>query len=345
MKRIPMERLISFGVEFLRARGVPAEKARFVSELIVETEAFRQSTHGVVQFRSLHGALGRGMDPAAEPRVVAESGALAVIDANGSLPILAMKAARDRAIPMAREQGSASVLVRNSGWIAALSPHAAAVAREGLLCFAWAQSSSCEDCAPFGGIDPCFSTNPVAFAFPTAGDPVVADFSTSTMSMGATSVLAKRNQPTETPRFLDGNGAPTCDPSVVKNGGTLMFAGGETEGYKGYAMSLFNEALSVMAGGSANNPEAPGSQNFGLTALDPEHGAGRDYFVKEMKRFMARVRASRPRAGVEKIRLPGERGFAALAECRAHGVPLDDEKIEMLNGIAADCGVAPISGE
>ncbi len=337
--RVPMDRLVEFGIALLKERGVPDESARKVSETIVETEAFRQSTHGVVQFRS---ALGAGLDAQAEPSIVADRGAMAVIDANRSLPILAMLLAREIASRKAREHGVAAVTVRHSGWIAALVPHVVALAREGLFASAWAQSSSCQDCAPFGGMDTAFSTNPVALAFPTPEGPVAADFSTATFSMGATSAMIRKGQKTATPRFLDKNGQPSCDPAVMKDGGSIMFAGCEAEGYKGYALSLFNEALAVAAGGSANNPDVPGSQTFGLTVSDPSFFGDPDYYAREMKRFMARVRSSRVREGFDRIRFPGERGFAALADCRVNGVPLDEEKMDMLAGLAAECGIPPL---
>lgn len=340
-KRISMKSLTDFGTRLLQTRGVPEQSAQKISTHIVETEAFRQSTHGLVQFGSILSGIDRGsINPESEPQVVTDSGAIGLIDASQCIPILAMDKARDIAVRKAREFGIATVMVRKSGWIAALCTHLIPIAKNGLLASAWAQSSSCLDCAPFGGIDPCFSTNPIAMAFPAPDEnPVVADFSTSTLSMGATSVMAKNGKKSTAPRFLDENGKPVCDPTVVKNGGSMMFAGGETEGYKGYALSLFNEALSVTAGGSANNPDVPGHQNFGLTVINPDSFAGQDYYMEEMKRFMARVRSSRPREGFRQVRFPGERGFHALEDSRNKGVPLDDEKMQMLYKLAADYNV------
>jgi LDH2 family malate/lactate/ureidoglycolate dehydrogenase len=61
-----------------------------------------------------------------------------------------------------------------------------------------------------------------------------------------------------------------------------------------------------------------------------------------MKRFLARVKATAPRSGYDNVRLPGERGFAALAECRTDGVPLDEGKLQMLRQIAKAEGVEPV---
>ncbi|MFC1461235.1 Ldh family oxidoreductase, partial [Verrucomicrobiota bacterium] len=106
-------------------------------------------------------------------------------------------------------------------------------------------------------------------------------------------------------------------------------------------LSLFNEALTVLAGGSANNPELPGHQSLALMVLDPAAFAGPEYYLKEMKRFMAHVRSSRSRSGSEGIRLPGERGFAALADSRVNGISLDNDKLAMLRKIAADNQIEP----
>lgn len=342
MKRIAVETLVEFGVAFMTKKGVPEANARHIAEVVVESEAFRVSTHGIVKFGGLNSDLGTKVDPVAEPKIVRNEGASALIDGQGCIAILAMCVARELGMAKARDYGVGCVGVRNAGWIAALSAHVIPIAREGMLVQAWAQSSACLDCAPYGGIDACFSTNPIAMGIPTGGDPIIADFSTATMSMAATNGLIKAGRRTEAPRFLDSEGVLTDDPSVLNSKGSLLFMGCETDGHKGYALSLFNEAMTAAMGGSANNPDLPQSQSFGLTVIDPAHFAGNDYYEREMKRFVDRVKSSRSRPGFGAVRLPGERGFAALAECRANGIPLDDEKLALLRTIAEENGLDPV---
>ncbi len=349
--RISMKKLEEFGAAFLIKRGVPEGNARHVSKVVVETEAFLQSTHGLAQFTALAAALGKTIDPEGEPEIVRGKGAVVLIDGSRCMGNLAVKLAKKEAAEMARAQGIGFVAVRNTHWIGALGPHLISIAEEGLLCQVWAQSSTCKDCAPFGGVDACFSTNPIALAFPGDGHPVVADFSTATMSMSAATALKKKGARTATPRFLDRAGEPSDDPSVLDRGGSMMFMGGDEEGHKGYALALFNEALTVLAGGSANNPDTDLYQSFSLMVLDPEAFAGADYYAKEMRRFLAHVKSSRARPGFGAVRLPGERGFQALEECRVRGVPLDGEKCSMLRKLATDheldfeeLGTIPASG-
>ena len=342
MLRISMEKLVDFGAAFLTKRKVPEGSARYVSQIIVETEAFLQSTHGLVQFAALDAVLGKTIDPEGEPELIRRKGSSAWIDGSRCMGNLAVKYAKEEAVQLARSQGVGFAGVRNTHWIGALGPHLISIAEEGLLCQVWAQSSTCKDCAPFGGVDPRFSTNPIALAFPGADHPVVADFSTATMSMSAASSLMKEGEKTATPRFIDHAGKSSNDPSVMKQGGTMMFMGGDTEGHKGYALSLFNEALTILAGGSANNPDVELYQSFSLMVLDPEAFAGADYYLKEMRRFLAHVKSSRTRKGSGAVRLPGERGFAAWAESRVQGIPLNKEKLVMLRKLADDHGIEPV---
>ena len=343
MERVPMQDLVRFGVAVMTKRGVPEANARALAEVIVTAEAFRRTTHGIVQLKALDGMLGDTLDPAAEPQVVRQTAASALIDGERCIGNLAMIKARELAVAMAREQGVGFVAVRNTSWVGALGIHLIPIARQGLLAKAWAQTNTCKDCAPVGGIDARFSTNPIALAFPTDGAPVLADFSTATMSLSAAYALIQKGENAATPRFLDKNGNPTSDPLVMKDEGTMFFAGGDVDGHKAYGLSLFNEALTVLAGGSANNPEEPTHQSIALMVLDPDLFAGADYYRTEMERYIGYLRTSRPRPGFDSVRLPGERGFAALEDAEANGVPLDESKLQMLREIAEKNEIEPVA--
>ncbi len=339
MKNIRMDKLIEFGVEFMAKRGVSQDNARYISTVIADTEAFRQSTHGIAQFKTINDKLGNGINPRSEPKVITNNGSTGLLDGTGCFGIIAMKLAKELATKKSHEHGIGFVCVRNTEWIGAVGIHLISIVQEGLLAQVWAQTSGCKDCAPYGGIDARFSTNPIALAFPTGGNPVLADFSTATMSMSTAANMADKGELATIPRFLDNEGNPSNDPSVMRNGGTIMFAGCDVDGYKSYGLSLFNEALTVLAGGSANHPEVPSYQSFSLMVLDPSMFVGTGPFTKEIKRFIEHLKSSRVRPGFKKVRLPGERGFAALENCKLRGVPLDDNKLQILKEIADDNGM------
>ena len=343
MRWVAKETLVDFGVQLLTGKGVPEENARFIADVVVDTEAFGVTTHGLVQFSYLARQLGKDMDPEAEPVVVSEKVACAVIDGNGACGQLAMRLAGELAVTKARECGVAMVGVRNSFWIGALGIYLIPLAQEGFFAQLWAQTSTCKDCAPVGGIDAKFSTNPVAVAFPAVGDPVVADFSTAAVSMGKVGRMVRLGKKAEEPIFMDARGNLTTDPGVVRDGGSILFVGQRLLGHKGYALSLWCEALTAMAGGNSNNPDAPTRQCFNLTVIDPEAFAGRDYYEAEMQRFVAHMKASRRLPGIEAIRLPGERGFGSLRQAEERGIPLEDGVLEGLNKLARESGIPQVA--
>ncbi len=345
MRCVPWDALVEFGVGLLRQKGVPEANARYMAEVAVKTEAFGIHTHGLVLLPYVERLIGADVDPKAEPRVVREKGASALIDSDGTFGQLAMRLAIDIALTKVKEQGVAMVGVRNATWLGALCVYLMPLAEQGFLAQIWAQTSTCQDCAPFGGIDATFSTNPIALAFPADGDPVVADFSTACVSLGKVNQMIRENRKAPVPLFMDSDGNVTDDPNKMKQGGSILFVGGEVLGYKAYALSLWCEALTAMAGGEANNPESRTKQNFNLTVIDREAFAGADYYDKEMKRFIARVRSSRVRPGVQAIRLPGERGYQSLRDAKNNGVPVEEHVLEQLQDLAAKNNLPPLVGE
>jgi len=339
MAYIAKERLIDFGVQLLLKKGVAGDKAAYLAQTVVMTEAFGIHTHGIVLFGYWDRTVGKEVDPAAEPEVVKEAPSTALIDGKGGFAQLALKLAKESAVEKGKANGIAMVAGRNMSWLGALGPQILSLSQAGFFAQLWAQTNTCKDCAPWGGIDAKFSTNPVALTFPTGSLPMLSDFSTAAISMGKTRAMARKGEAAPEDLFMDKDGRPAPDPGVVNEGGSILFTGGEHYGYRGYALSLWAEALTAMAGGSANNPEKPSSQCFNLTVIDPGAFASADYYYSEMNRFLAHVKNSRLRPGFDAILLPGERAQKAAQEAQSRGVFVEDATLEMLSEVADRNGI------
>jgi LDH2 family malate/lactate/ureidoglycolate dehydrogenase len=342
MRRFSWKRLVRFGFELLRAKGVPEENARYLAEVAVESEAMGIETHGVAAFPYFDAQIDGELNPRAEPSVVRETQATVLVDGQGGFGQLTMRLARRKAMEKARSQGVAVAGVRNCFWLAALGVHLLPIARRGFLSMLWAQTTGVRDAAPLGGVDARLATNPVALAIAAEDQPLVADFSTTCISSGAALKMARRGQKAAERIFLDSRGEPTDDPRSIEAGGTIMFLGGEHFAHKGYGLSLWNEALAAMVGGRANDPEAPIRQTFTLLVLDPAAFAGRKYFTQELARFISHVKSSSLRRGVSEIRLPGERSLRLLKESKESGIALHEDMVENLNETARRIGLAAL---
>lgn len=342
MPKVMMQDLVEFGTQLLVKKGLPEADARYIAEIAATTEAAGVPTHGAVIFTTYDSQVGPFIDVKARPKVVKERGATACIDGNRAFSHLAWRLAADLAVKKARELGVAMVGVRNTSWLGGLGAFLIPIARAGLFAQLWAHSSQCQDSVPTGGVDARFSTNPVAIAFPTAGDPVIADFSTAVFSMGKVGQLAAKGERAPEKVFYDKHGTLTDDPKVVRDAGGMLTWGQQLTGHKGYAFAFWCEALTAMAGGWCNDPKREQRQSFNLTVIDPEAFAGLDYYRAEMKRFVEWLRSSRPAPGVEKIRLPGERMLAQIAASQKSGIEMGAALVDRLNDAAKKNGLAAL---
>ena len=106
------------------------------------------------------------------------------------------------------------------------------------------------------------------------------------------------------------------------NSGVIPF-GGPAGGYKGFGLALVVEALTAGLGGfgRVDPPEGWGGSVF-VQVLDPEAFGGLEAFQRQMDHLVRMAHDSKPRTGVDRVRLPGEAGLRRRREQRANGVAL-----------------------
>ena len=144
---------------------------------------------------------------------------------------------------------------------------------------------------------------------------------------------------------LTAAGEPTADPAALSTNppGTLLPLGGVDHGHKGYAFALLVEALT---GGLAGHGRADPKEGWGATVflqvMNPACFGGAEEFRRQTEHIATTCRATPPRPGFDRVRLPGERGLARRAEQLAHGVALHPSILPALAPWAAKLGVAPL---
>jgi len=337
-RTVAVRPLEEFVARYLAARGFDAESAGWMAHVIVTTEASGLVSHGLSQLFFMAPDIGKGVIPGQKPSVLRETASSAVIDGGGVAAILAFRDAVDRGMAKASAQGTAFISVLNAGWIGAPGPQLIRPAEAGFLCQVFVQHSGEPTVSPYGGMESRLSTNPMALAFPAPGGPVIADFSTSAISNGRTWQMIREGRKAAVPLYLDKEGNPATDPEVFRHGGSVQPAGREDEGYKGFALSLWHEALTAAAGGRTHQPGMEGTQNFHITFVSPAVLSSREAYEREIGRFLAYVKSSRPRPGSPGIFLPGERSAAKRGESERNGITVSDDKAGKLLALAAEIG-------
>ena len=110
-------------------------------------------------------------------------------------------------------------------------------------------------------------------------------------------------------------------------------------GHKGFALSLWNEALAVLAGGVGAAPDAPPLHTFQLEVYDPDAFTGSRRFEEGFGRTLRWLSSSRPRGSGTGSRFPGRRRLALRCESRESGIPLAEETLQALASLGARLGV------
>jgi LDH2 family malate/lactate/ureidoglycolate dehydrogenase len=127
---------------------------------------------------------------------------------------------------------------------------------------------------------------------------------------------------------LTAAGEATDDPAVLfsEPRGTILPTGGVDAGHKGYALALIVE---ILTGGLAGCGRADPKQGWGATvfvhAIDPTAFGGLGALVRQAEWIAQACRDNPPRAGVDAVRMPGERGLARRRDQLAHGVALQPD--------------------
>jgi L-lactate dehydrogenase len=318
--------LITFATSLLTAAGLDEAKTAAVAEILVEGDLLGHTTHGLTLLAPYLGELEKGgMEKTGEPQVLADFPAAITWDGRRLPgPWLVLRAI-EFAVARARQNGTCTVVIRRSHHIACLASYLKRVTDQGLMLLLTCSDPTVATVAPHGGRRGVFTPNPLAAAWPTEGDPVMLDVSMSITTNG----LVKRRHTEK--RLMDGewlvdaDGRPTRDPAVLfaHPAGAILPIGGIDHGHKGYALGLLVEALSCgLAGHGRADPAEGWSASVFLQVLDPALFGGAEEFQRETSHLAEQCRATPPRPGVDRVRLPGEGGLNRRTTQLEHGLEL-----------------------
>jgi len=322
--RYPAEDLRRFAAGLLAAMDMDADMASAMSERIVDADLYGHRTHGLAFLPAYLERIEKGvLARTGRWQVLADQGATFAWRCERQPGAWVMGKATAELLARAPRHGVATATIANCSHIGCLQTYLLPFTQQGLVVSLAVTNPGIASVAPFGGADAVLTSNPMAYGFPTSGTPVLIDQSTSVASNALFSGYAARKERLPGPWLLDGEGNPTDDPNALtaKPPGTILPLGGLDFGYKGFGFGLAVEALSLALSGygRASKPDTFGQSVF-IQAMDPAAFGGRAAFLAEMDHLVAACRNSRPRPGVDRVRVPGERALASKAEQELQGV-------------------------
>lgn len=336
--------LVRFASLLLQRLKLPADRATTVADVLVEADLLGHTTHGLNLLSPYLGELDKGaMRVDGDIETVSDRGAVVTWDGNRLPGPWLVTRAFDLAAERARTHGTGTVVVRRAHHIACLAAYLPRITDQGLVALLLSSDPTVKSVAPFGGTTAMYTPNPIACGFPTDGDPVLIDISTSTTTNGLTGRLRAAGQTLEHDWLLDNAGTVTRDPEVLFTDppGTILPLGGVELGHKGFALGILVEALTAGLGGfgRADPPAGWGAAVF-VQVLDPAAFGGQAAFQRETGWFANRARNDPPRPGGPPVRMPGDGALQRRRDQLKNGVALHPSILPQLEPWAKKLDVA-----
>ena len=343
MSRIFSPQAVSdLGVKLFTAAGASPSAARATVESLVTSSLMGHDSHGVLRIPEYLTQMAEGKIVADAVISVERTGpGTAIVDCGYGFGPVGAHRAMQEAIAIAKEHRTACVITRRCNHVGRLGAWVQQAADVGLLALATCNSPvHGHFVLPWGGREPRLATNPIAYAVPTSGDPVVADFSTSVAPEGKLRFYRNEGKPVPDGWILDSAGRPTNDPGAFygpPRGGILPLGG--NAGHKGFALGLLVEILgSALAGIAPQDPHVTGNGTC-FIVIDPSAFCPLDQFRRLMDETVAYMKSSPPAPGVTEVLVPGELEFRTMRKRQQEGIPVDETTLQGLHAHGQRLGV------
>ncbi len=271
MPTISADKLNDISVQILHAAGLPQDQAEVAAHHLVESNLVGHDSHGVIRIPQYVPRIKSGeVRPVGSQKIVRETPASAVMDANGSFGIVLAYEAMKKAVDMAVDNTFGAVAVHNSGHIGRLGAYPPMAAERDCIGVVLLNGGA-QFVAPYGGVARRLPPNPIAISVPTtSGTMPMLDITTSVAAGGKVDVYRARSLPLPDGWLIDGEGNVVNDAERFRDGDVAMMPMGDAVGYKGYGLAFMIDAI------------AGGLSWAGCSAASPTHG-GSGYVAMAIK--------------------------------------------------------------
>lgn len=300
-------------------------------------------SHGVIRYIwYAKEVLNGGIKPGTPIRIVKETPSTAVVDCGCNFGPVSARRMADIVCEKAKQNKTACVVSQNGHHVSRLGSYVQRVAERGMFCFATANTVNLgapQYVVPWGGREGRLATNPLAYAVPTSGAPVILDMSTSMISEGKIRHLMHEGKPVPPGCIQDADGAPTTDPKAFYGPpiGTILPLGSEL-GYKGFGLGLLVEILSGILAGTDSTVKHDGINGVCLMAIDPEAFCGTERFIELMDTLCKHMTRTPPAPGYTEVVMPGTLDFRMRKKRLAEGIPVAEETWQQILDVARRVG-------
>lgn len=312
--------------------GLHSEHADCVADVLVFADARGIHSHGAIRVDYYCERIMKGGINTSPNFVFEKKGpSMGIYFGDNGAGQVAAKNAMDEAISLAKNTGIGIVGVQKISHSGALSYFVHQAAREELIGISVCQSDPMA--VPFGGTEPYYGTNPMAFAAPGEdGVNIMFDMATTAKSWGRVLQARLNNETIPDTWAVDHEGNPTIDPFQVS--GLLPIAGA-----KGFGLAMMVDILSgILLGlpfGKRVSPlygDLSQSRNLGQLhiVINPSFFTDLEVFKQNIKQTMDDLNEMKPASGFQKVSYPGQGSSQRELESQQNGIEITEEIYQYL---------------
>ncbi|MFJ5770889.1 ureidoglycolate dehydrogenase [Psychrobacillus sp. NPDC093180] len=330
--RLKSEDLKSLIKTKLHKAGLNEEHADVAADVLTFADARGIHSHGAVRVEYYAERIAKGgINTNPDFKFEKTGPASGVFHGDGGNGHIAAKLAMDEAIKMAKESGVAIIGVRDISHSGAISYFTEQAASEGLIGISMCQSDPMV--VPFGGAEPYYGTNPIAFAAPSSdGRMITLDMATTVQAWGK--ILHARSKKESIPNTwaVDSNGEPTTDPLNVN--ALLPIAGP-----KGYGLAMMVDVLSgILLGLPFGNKVSSMYEDLSEyrklgqlhIVINPAFFTGIANFKNSITETMSDLNQIKPAPGFSKVLYPGQNNDIVIEDYKENGIEIVEDIYEYL---------------
>jgi ureidoglycolate dehydrogenase (NAD+) len=333
--RVASDELLEWCVRKLTDVGVPEDHAKITADVLVHANLRGVDSHGVLRMEHYVNKISAGgINPVPNMSVSRTGPVTAIVNGDDGLGHVVAHRAMETALELAEQNGVGVVGAVNSSHCGALSYFVEMATERNMI--GVVMSNTDKTAVPFGGREPFFGTNPMAFGFPARRHPpIILDMATTTVAFGKILDHKLKGKPIPPDWAVDREGESVTDPDQVY---ALQHFGGA----KGYGLALVVDVFSSILFGAAFGPHVETMYADDLSrkrklaqfflALNPSYFIEVDAFLDTMDRMIDEIHAVPPARGFERVLVPGEPENLSEWRRLREGIPLPEEIVRYLRG-------------
>ena len=296
-------------VQAMVRAGLGAGDAALIADHLIDCELRGASYGGLSRAVTVAERLAASREPRVPVRITDKSSISALVDGGNQPGYVAAHRATQLARDKAVAHGIGLVGLHNTWLTGMLSYYMEMLTGAGLVGMAFASSKW--NVAPLESAEGRFGANPMAFGFPTEGEPIIFDAGISNIMVSDVVLHQRLGTPLPEGSGYGPDGIASTDPAEVLRGALSVWGG-----HRGSGLGMVIQLLGFLANAEVVPPKDRDQCQL-IVALDPALLV--DDFKSKASAYAQHVRSARPLEAGKSARVPFERSLAARRAARARG--------------------------